>query len=63
MIPVWLINEPLNFAPLPTGVAAMLEPAPTWQVSQAPVVGIWFPGKPTMLKFAAGIAKLAAALP
>jgi hypothetical protein len=55
--------EPLNLAPLPTGRLAMLEPAPTWQVSQAALVGMWLPGKPTMLKFAAGIAKLAAALP
>ena len=29
VMPAWLISEPLNFAPLPTGVAAMLEPAPT----------------------------------
>jgi hypothetical protein len=29
VMPVWLIREPENFAPLTTGVAAMLEPAPT----------------------------------
>ena len=29
VMPAWLIFEPLNLAPLPTGVAAMLEPAPT----------------------------------
>ena len=29
VIPVWLISEPLNLAPLPTGRLAMLEPAPT----------------------------------
>jgi len=29
VIPLWLIKEPLNLAPLPTGVAVMLEPAPT----------------------------------
>ena len=63
VIPLWLINEPLNFAPLPTGVAAMLEPAPTWQLSHAAVVGMWLLGRPTIVKFAAGIAKLAAALP
>ena len=63
VIPLWLISEPLNFAPLPTGVAVMLEPAPTWHSSQAAVVGMWLPGRPTMLKLAAGIAKLAAALP
>ena len=39
VMPLWFINEPLNLAPLPTGVLAMLEPAPTWQFSQAPLVG------------------------
>src|SRR5664279_5635621 len=63
VMPAWLIFEPLNLAPLPTGVAAMLEPAPTWHVSHDAVVGRWLPGKPTMLKPAAGIAKLAAAAP
>jgi hypothetical protein len=29
VMPLWLMREPLNFAPLPTGVAVMLEPAPT----------------------------------
>jgi hypothetical protein len=29
VIPAWLIFELLNLAPLGTGVAAMLEPAPT----------------------------------
>ena len=29
VMPAWLIREPLNLAPLTTGVAAMLEPAPT----------------------------------
>jgi len=29
VMPLWLIFEPVNFAPLPTGVATMLEPAPT----------------------------------
>ena len=28
-MPAWLISEPLNFAPSPTGVVGMLEPAPT----------------------------------
>jgi len=38
--PVWLIAEFVNFAPFTTGVAAMLEPAPTWQLSHAAVVGM-----------------------
>jgi hypothetical protein len=63
VMPVWLIREPLNLAPLSTGVVAMLEPVPTWQLSQAALVGTWAEGKPTMLKPTAGIAKLAAALP
>ena len=29
VMPVWLIKEPLNLAPLSTGVVAMLEPVPT----------------------------------
>ena len=29
VIPLWLMREPLNLAPLPTGVAVTLEPAPT----------------------------------
>jgi hypothetical protein len=61
--PAWFIAEFANFAPLTTGVAAMLEPAPTWQVSQEAVVGTWFDGSPTIEKFAAGIANEAAALP
>jgi hypothetical protein len=56
-MPAWLIFEPLNLAPLGTGVVATLEPAPTWQVSQAVVIGMWFVGGPTMTKLAAGIAK------
>jgi hypothetical protein len=65
VMPAWLIFEPLNLAPLTTGRVAMLEPAPTWQVSQEAVVGIWLGlvGNPTMLKLAAGMAKLAAASP
>ena len=63
VMPLWLIFEPLNLAPLPTGVAAMLEPAPTWQVSHETLVGMWLPGRPTMLKLLAGIAKLGAAAP
>ena len=35
----------------------MLEPAPTWQVSQAVVIGMWFEGGPLIVKLAAGIAK------
>ena len=63
VMPAWLIREPLNFAPLPTGVAVMLEPAPTWHTSHDALVGRWLPGSPTMLKFADGIAKLGAAAP
>ena len=63
VMPEWLMSEPLNFAPLSTGVEAMLEPAPTWQSSHDAVVGTWLPGKPTMEKLAEGMAKLAAALP
>ncbi|MGN6530109.1 MAG: hypothetical protein ACTHL8_27260, partial [Burkholderiaceae bacterium] len=63
VMPLWLIREPENFAPLPTGVAAMLEPAPTWQASQEVVVGMWFDGSPTMLKLADGMANDGAALP
>ena len=40
VMPLWLISEPENFAPLPTGVAAMLDPAPTWHTSQDAVVGM-----------------------
>ena len=29
VMPVWLISEPLNFAPLGTGVVGTLEPGPT----------------------------------
>ena len=63
VIPAWFIKEPENFAPLPTGAAAMLEPWPTWQVSHEEFVGRWLPGRPTTLKPTAGIAKLAAAAP
>jgi uncharacterized membrane protein YuzA (DUF378 family) len=63
VIPAWLMREPENLAPLPTGVAAMLEPAPTWQLSHDALVGMWLPGRPTMLKPTAGIAKLVAAAP
>jgi hypothetical protein len=63
VMPVWLISEPENFAPLGTGVAAMLEPAPTWQASHAALVGMCLAGNPTMAKLAAGIAKDGAAAP
>jgi hypothetical protein len=62
-MPAWLISEPLNFAPLPTGSVAIDEPWPTWQTSQEAVVGMWLAGRPTMLKLAAGIAKDAAVAP
>jgi hypothetical protein len=58
--PAWLIAEPENLAPLTTGVDAMLEPAPTWQLSHAAVVGTWLAGVVTIEKFAAGIAKVGA---
>jgi hypothetical protein len=63
VMPAWLIAEFVNFAPFGTGVAAMLEPAPTWQVSQDAVVGRWPVGSPTIENPAAGIANEAAALP
>ena len=56
VIPLWLILEPENFAPSPTGVAAMLEPAPTWHCSHGAEVGTWFAGGPTIEKPADGIA-------
>jgi hypothetical protein len=63
LMPLWLISELANVAPLPTGVAAMLEPAPTWHDSQAAAVGMWLAGMPTMEKLAAGIANDGAAVP
>ena len=62
VMPVWLIFEPLNLAPLATGSVAMLEPAPTWQVSHGVVIGMCFVGGPTITKLAAGIAKPATTL-
>jgi len=40
-----------NVAPLGTGVAAMLEPEPTWQLSHAltPCSGTCLPGSPTIV--------------
>jgi hypothetical protein len=63
VMPVWLMSEPLNLAPLTTGKVVMLEPAPTWQDSHDTVVGMWLAGKPTIEKFAAGMARLGAAAP
>ena len=40
LMPLWLISEPLNFAPLGTGVAGTLDPDPTWHSSQAALVGM-----------------------
>ena len=40
VMPLWLIFEPLNLAPLPTGSDATLDPAPTWQVSHDALVGM-----------------------
>ena len=62
-MPAWFISEALNLAPLPTGSAAIDEPAPTWHCSHGAVVGMWLPGCPTIEKFAAGIANDAAAGP
>src|SRR5450631_766572 len=61
-MPAWLMREPLNLAPLPTGVAAMLEPAPTWHDSHEALVGTWLPGGPTIVKLADAIAKPATTL-
>ena len=63
VMPAWLIAEFENLAPLGTGVAGMLDPAPTWQVSHEALVGTWFAGRPTIEKLAEGIAKDAAAAP
>src|SRR5260221_9470202 len=63
VMPLWLMREPLNLAPLPTGVLVTLEPAPTWHTSHEALVGRWLAGSPTIVKLAAGIAKLAAAAP
>ena len=63
VMPLWLISELANVAPLGTGVAAMLEPAPTWQDSHAALVGTWLAGRPTMEKLADGIANEGAAAP
>ena len=63
VMPAWLIREPENLAPLTTGVAAMLEPVPTWQLSHAALVGMWLLGSPTIEKLADGIANVGAAAP
>ena len=63
VMPEWLIFEPVNLAPFGTGEVGTLEPAPTWHVSHDADVGTWLPGRPRIEKFAAGIAKLAAAEP
>jgi hypothetical protein len=63
VMPAWFISEALNLAPSTTGVAAMLEPLPTWQLSHAAVVGRCVAGLPTTAKPIDGIAKPAAASP
>ena len=63
VMPLWLISDPENLAPSTTGSAAIDEPAPTWQVSQEAVVGMWFDGTPTIAKLADGMANDAAAAP
>jgi hypothetical protein len=60
VIPLWLNAELVNLAPLATG-SCKLELAPTWQLSQAVVPnGTCLAGGATMVKAAAGIAKVAA---
>ena len=61
--PAWFISEPLNLAPSTTGGDAIDEDGPTWQTSQDSAVGRWLDGRPTMLKWAAGIANEGAAAP
>jgi hypothetical protein len=63
VMPAWFMSEPEKRAPLATGRAEMEEPAPTWQSSQEAEVGMWFEGRPTMEKLAAGMAKEAAEAP
>jgi hypothetical protein len=58
--PAWFIAEPVNFAPLPTGVAATLEPTPTWQLSQGALLGTWLAGSVTIEKPFDAIAKVGA---
>jgi hypothetical protein len=55
--PAWFIAEFAKRSPLMTGAAEMLEPGPTWQLSQGALVGMWFEGEVTIEKLAAGIAK------
>jgi hypothetical protein len=62
-MPVCFMYEPEKRAPSGTGSTGTLEPVPTWQVSHEAVVGRWLAGRPTMEKWAEGIAKLAAAAP
>jgi hypothetical protein len=63
LMPAWFISDALKWAPSTTGVAAMLEPLPTWQLSHAAAVGMWVAGLPTTAKPIEGIAKPAAASP
>ena len=63
LMPAWLMREPLNLAPLPTGRACTDEAAPTWQTSQDAVVGMWLAGRPTTAKLLAGMAYEAAVGP
>jgi hypothetical protein len=60
-MPAWFMREALKRAPSTTGVAAMLEPAPTWQTSHDALLGMWLAGGATIVKLAAGIANVAAA--
>ena len=50
VMPTWFIFEPEKWAPFGTGVAAMLDPDPTWQTSQDWVVGMWLDGAAVILK-------------
>jgi hypothetical protein len=52
-MPLWLKAEPENTAAPVTGVVAMLEPLPTWQLSQPnPRIGTWLLAGPTMVRLA-----------
>ena len=62
VIPAWLMSDPLNLAPSMTWLVGRLEPAPTWQVSQAVVMGMWLLGGAVTLKPLTGMAKLGATL-
>ena len=63
-----MLLTPTKLAPLMAGtwheaqLLVILEPAPTWQVSQAVVMGMWLLGGAVTLKPLTGMAKLGATL-